>query len=58
MKWLMVFIRIVSIHKYNLTILTEEEVITMIKFSTLSQRISAITEENAMYTKGQVIVLN
>ncbi|ACT07482.1 pantocin A family RiPP [Pantoea agglomerans] len=30
----------------------------MIKFSTLSQRISAITEENAMYTKGQVIVLS
>ncbi|HHE5489833.1 TPA: pantocin A family RiPP [Escherichia coli] len=30
----------------------------MISFKTLTQRISAITEENVMYTKGQTIVLN
>ncbi|MGY3852843.1 hypothetical protein BTN33_08715 [Aeromonas veronii] len=29
----------------------------MINFSTLSRRISAITEENAMYTKGQIVIL-
>ena len=29
----------------------------MIVFKTLTSRISAITEENAMYTKGQKVIL-
>lgn len=55
-EWLMLSSSWVSIQKRGFCT-TESEDITMINFSTLSRRISAITEENAMYTKGQIVIL-